>query len=212
MFIFYTPPPPAFTPADSHKRRSPVVPQIYETLTNTLRTNTLQRVSPVFPYRLDCDGKLAKLLDGIGCSNGMGFTLDRKQMYYTDSTRHEIYIFDYDRKSGALTNQRVFVRTPEDEGVPDGMTVDAEGHIWTAKWGGWCMVRYTPDGKEERRVKFPASAVSSVIFGGGGYTDIYVTTANGNKKETEGAGAGALFRVRLGIKGLPEFPSRILLK
>jgi len=160
-------------------------------------------------YRLDPDRRLTKLLDGIGCSNGMGFTLDRKRMYYTDSHKREIYIFAYDQKTGTLANQRLFVRTPEGEGVPDGMTVDAEGHVWTAKWGGWCIVRYSPEGKEERRVEFPASAVSSITFGGKDYSDAYVTTANGHKKETEGAGAGALFRVRLGVKGLPEFPSRI---
>ena len=161
-------------------------------------------------YRLDLDGKLTKLLEGIGCSNGMGFTPDRKRMYYTDSPKHEIYLFDYDQTSGAITNQRVFVHTPEDEGAPDGMTVDAEGYVWGARWDGGCLVRYAPDGTEVLRVQFPARKVSSAIFGGDDYTDIYVTTAGGNKKETEGWGAGGLFRINLGIRGVPEFRSRIL--
>jgi len=161
-------------------------------------------------YRLDLDGKLTKLLEGIGCSNGMGFTPDRKRMYYTDSPKHEIYLFDYDQASGAITNQRVFVHTPEDEGAPDGMTVDAEGYVWGARWDGGCLVRYAPDGTEVLRVQFPARKVSSAIFGGDDYTDIYVTTAGGNKKETEGWGAGGLFRINLGIRGVPEFRSRIL--
>lgn len=165
-------------------------------------------------YRLDPDGTLTRLLDGIGCSNGMGFTLNRRGMYYTDTRKGEIYLFDYDQETGAIANQRVFVRVPKGagEGGPDGMTVDAEGYIWGARWGGACVVRYAPDGTEDRRIKFPAEKVSSVIFGGKDYTDLYVTTAGGNNKLQDGAGAGALFRVRLapeGIRGLPEFRSRI---
>ena len=89
------------------------------------------------------------------------------------------------------------------------MTVDAEGCVWSARWDGGCLVRYTPDGKEERRISFPARKVSSAIFGGEDYRDLYVTTAGGQNKEQEGAGAGALFRVRPGVAGVPEFVSRI---
>ena len=158
-------------------------------------------------YRLDTDGTLTRLLDGIGCSNGMGFSPDRKQMYYTDSPKQEIYLFDYDRDTGSITNQRVFVKVPD--GSPDGMTVDSEGYVWSAIWDGSRLVRYAPDGTEALRIGFPAKKVSSVIFGGEDYTDIYVTTAGGNDREAEGSGAGALFRLNLGIRGLPEFPSRI---
>jgi sugar lactone lactonase YvrE len=160
-------------------------------------------------YRLDTDGTLTMILDEIGCSNGMGFTPDRKQMYYTDSGKREIYRFDYDRATGEIGNQRLFVQVPEDEGVPDGMTVDAEGFVWSARWNGGCLVRYAPDGTEERRIAFPARKVSCVTFGGPDYADMYVTTAGGNHKEEEGEGAGALFRLNLGIKGVPEFRSRI---
>lgn len=160
-------------------------------------------------YRLDTDGTLTKLLDGIGCSNGMGFTPDHKQMYYTDSFKHEIYLFDYDQDSGGIANQQVFVQTPEDEGFPDGMTVDAEGYVWSARWDGGCLVRYAPDGSEVLRINFPAKKVSSVTFGGPDYTDMYVTTAGGDDKAQEGSGAGALFRLNLGIQGVPEFPSRV---
>jgi D-xylonolactonase len=160
-------------------------------------------------YRLDPDGRLTRILDGITCSNGMGFTPDRRQMYYTDTFKNEIYRFDYDRETGALDNQRVFVRTPEGEGWPDGMTVDAEGFVWSARWDGGVLVRYAPDGTEERRIAFPARKVSCPIFGGEDDADLYVTTAGGDQKETDGAGAGALFRLRLGIKGVPEFTSRI---
>ncbi|MCC6168536.1 MAG: SMP-30/gluconolactonase/LRE family protein [Caldilineaceae bacterium] len=160
-------------------------------------------------YRLDPDRKLTLLLEGIGTSNGMGLTLDHKQLYYTDSSAKKIYLFDYDRGSGAISNQRVFVDSGDEEGVPDGMTVDAEGYVWSARWDGYRLTRYAPDGSEERRVLFPAKKVSSVTFGGPDYMDMYVTTAGGNNKVENGPGAGALFRLRLGIQGLPEFPSRI---
>ena len=160
-------------------------------------------------YRLDTDGSVTKLVEGIACTNGMGFTPDRKQMYYTDSLVSEIYIFDYDQESGAISDQRVFVRTPEGEGIPDGMTVDAEGYVWSARWDGGIVARYSPDGTEDMRIEFPAKKVSSVTFGGEDYRDIYITTAGGDNKAEEGPGAGALFRVRLGIRGVPEFRSRV---
>jgi len=159
-------------------------------------------------YRLDRDGGLTKLLDDVGCSNGMGFTPDLQQMYYTDSLAQEIYRFDYDRVSGGLSNQRVFVRTSDDV-LPDGMTVDADGHVWSAMWHGGCVVRYAPDGSEDRRVAFPAPKVSSVTFGGPDYTDLYVTTAGGHNKAEDGPNAGALFRALPGVRGVAEFVSRI---
>ena len=87
-------------------------------------------------YRLDCDASLTVVVEGIIGSNGMGFTPDRQQMYYTDSDKRDIYLFDYDQETGALTNQRTFVHTADDGSVPDGMTVDAEGFVWSARWDG----------------------------------------------------------------------------
>lgn len=160
-------------------------------------------------YRLDPDRTLTRLLDGIGCSNGMGFTPDGKSLYYTDSPKREIYLFDYDRPSGAITNQRVFVTSGEEDGVPDGMTVDAEGFVWSAHWGGSCLIRYRPDGTEERRIQFPAKNVSSLTFGGKDFTDIFVTTAGGDDRTANGPGAGALFRLNVGIAGVAEFRSDV---
>lgn len=162
-------------------------------------------------YRLDVNGTVTIVLDGIECSNGMGFTPDRRQMYYTDSGRGEIYLFDYDVSTGILSNQRLFFRLPKEKGCPDGMTVDEEGFVWTAIWDGSCLIRLAPDGSEGRRIMFPAKKVSSAIFGGEDYKDLYITTAGGQNKETDGHGAGALFRIRGDIAGVPEFLSRVLL-
>jgi len=162
-------------------------------------------------YRLNLDGTYDRLLDGVRCSNGIGFTLDHRRMYYTDSMEYVIYLFDYDQATGALANQRVFVRSPRDGGMPDGMNVDAEGYVWSARWDGSCLVRHAPDGHEVKRITFPAKQVSSVVLGGEGYMDIYVTTAGAGDRAGLGPGSGALFRINLGICGLPEFLSRIRL-
>ena len=129
-------------------------------------------------YRLDTDGNLTIVAEEVGTSNGMGFTLDRRQMYYTDTHAQEIYLYDYAQETGAISNRRVFVHVPDgDGGRPDGMTVDAEGFVWSARWDGGCLVRYDPTGKEERRIAFPAKKITSLIFGGPDYTDMYVTGA-----------------------------------
>jgi D-xylonolactonase len=174
---------------------------------------TMSTLTPRRPgrlYRLERDGKITRLLEGIGISNGMGFTPDRKRMYYTDSSKGEIYVFDYDRASGALGNQRVLIRVPAGEGEPDGLTVDAEGYIWSARWNGSSIVRFSPEGREVLRVGIAARKVSCLTFGGRDHKDIYISTAGGDKREEEGPGAGALFCVNLGIAGRAEFASRVL--
>lgn len=158
-------------------------------------------------YRLDPDRTLHVVLEGLGCPNGMGFTGDRQRMYFTDSGTHTIWRFDYDEATGELANQRAFAQLEPEEGFPDGMTVDAEDHVWSARWDGGCVVRYDPDGQVVQRLEFPARKVSSVTFGGGDYRDMYVTTAGGNDKPGEGAGAGALFRVAGMGQGGAEFYS-----
>ena len=148
-------------------------------------------------YRMDTDGSITTVLEGVGLSNGIGFSPDQKQMYYTDSLARKIYIFDYDIDSGDITNQRVFVETPDDGSIPDGMTVDAEGYVWGARWDGSSLYRYNPDGEQVVQIQFPAKKVSSVIFGGVDLTDMYVTTAGGGNKAEEGPGAGGLFRLNV---------------
>lgn len=164
-------------------------------------------------YRFDLDGTFEQLVTGVGCSNGLGFSPDRTRMYYTDSPKREIYVFDYDRASGAVANRRVWVKVPESpgEGVPDGLTVDAESFVWSARWDGNALVRYDPDGREVRRVPFPCRKVSSAVFGGPAHDTLYVTTAIGKAENepTEGPGAGGLFRFHPGVKGVAEFPSRL---
>jgi D-xylonolactonase len=160
-------------------------------------------------YQLDPDGSLTVILEDIQVPNGLGFTPDRRGLYFTDTMRRVIYRFDYDQATGAISNQRVFARVAESGGLPDGMTVDREGYVWSARWDGGCLVRHAPDGSEVSRIDFPARKVACVTFGGDDYSDMYVITAGGDNKPVEGQGAGALFRLRPGVRGVPEFLSRI---
>lgn len=160
-------------------------------------------------YRLDTDASLTELLDDIGCSNGMGFTPTHEQVYYIDSPTKLIARFDYDAAGGDLRNREVFVDSTDEEGVPDGMTVDAQGCVWCARWDGSCLIRYDGDGREMQRIHFPARKVSCATFGGPDLQDLYVTTAGGQDRDANGPLAGSLFRLRPGVQGRVEFRSRV---
>jgi D-xylonolactonase len=163
-------------------------------------------------YRLDTDGSLDVVLEGIGCSNGMAFTLDQKGFYYTDSFAHEIYLFDYNADDGAISKQRVFARFGESDGLPDGATLDAEGQLWSALWDGASIVRMNADGTIERRIALPVRKVSSLAFGGVDYSDLYITTAGGDTRDEDGELEGGLFHIRGHWRGVPGFlsPSRMI--
>ncbi len=160
-------------------------------------------------YRIDNNGELSRLIENVSFPNGMGFSPDCRKLYVTDSLRSEINVFDYDVETGTVGKSSRLVRIPKSEGKPDGLTVDAEGFIWSARWNGGCIVRYSPEGLEERRISFPVRKITSLTFGGEDYSDIYVTSAGGNKPAVEGLNAGALFHLNLGIQGIPEFLSTV---
>jgi sugar lactone lactonase YvrE len=168
--------------------------------------------------RFDPDGSVTELFDGLGIPNGMGFSPDLKTMYFTDSVPRQIYCFDYDRVTGNLRNRRVFAEIPEKEGVPDGMTVDAEGYVWTAIWFGGRLKRYAPDGRLDREIFFPAKQTSAIAFGGDDLAEMYVTTASTNIADSlqppgydKGAPrGGGLYRFRVeGVRGNAPFRSKL---
>lgn len=164
---------------------------------------------PASLYLLATDGSLSKVLGDITVSNGMGFTPDLRQMYHTDTRRHVINLYDYDRDTGAIRFNRVFVRLPEDDGRPDGMTVDAEGYVWSGLFAGGCLVRFAPDGREDTRLALPALNVTCPTFAGEDYADMYITTGGGQNRAENGPLAGSLFRVRPPLGGVPRFLSDI---
>lgn len=160
-------------------------------------------------YRLDTNGSLTEILSNIGCSNGLGFTPDHAALYYTDSDAQEIYRFRYHAHDGALTHREIFATIPTPGQLPDGLTVDVEGRIWSALWDGSAIVCFTPDGQLHSRYPMPTRKISSLTFGGNNLQDIYITTAGGHTRNEDGPTAGALFRVQTQTHGHPEFFSRI---
>lgn len=161
--------------------------------------------------RFDRGDQHTLLMEDVWCGNGPCFSPDQKRFYFSDSMQQKIYVFDYDRHIGHVRNRRLFVDVPKEEGLPDGATVDSEDHLWSTRWGGFQAVRYRPDGSVERRIKFPARQVSSITFGGPDYTDIYFTSAShGLDKAADDERGGGVFHLNLGIKGIPEPASRLV--
>jgi sugar lactone lactonase YvrE len=165
-------------------------------------------------YLVRGSGAVEVVDEGIELSNGLGFSPDNRVLYFTDSTARRIYAFDVHADTGLLSRKRVFAQVPGDEGIPDGLTVDAEGFVWSAQWYGSQVVRYDPDGAVERRLPMPVQQVSSVAFGDPDLTDLYITTAAvpwegpyappGYDFKASNIG-GSLYRVRLEIRGRAEY-------
>ena len=158
-------------------------------------------------YRLDPDGSLQTMETGITISNGIGWSPDDRTMYYTDTPLRIIYSYDFDPISGAIDNRREFVRVPEDEGFPDGLTVDSEGFIWSAHWDGWRITHYDPEGIVERVIPLSVQRPTSCAFGGANLNQLYITSAWTGLQEMdrqEQPLAGDLLRIQTEFTGLPE--------
>jgi D-xylono/L-arabinono-1,4-lactonase len=158
-------------------------------------------------YRIDLDGSITRLFGGTGCSNGMGFSDDLTRMWWTCSTRKKIFRFDYDVETGTLSNRMVFLDFAHGGPVPDGLTIDAAGFVWSAFWEGYCIKRFDLDGNEVDKVKLPVAKVTSLAFGGSQYQDIFVTTAGGC--DSSSPEAGSVYRIKTPYRGRPEFRSKI---
>ena len=155
-------------------------------------------------YRLDPTGVVTAMLPDVTVSNGLDWSPDERSMYYVDSGTRRIDRFDWDLATGRFSNRRPLVHFPVQAGVPDGLTVDAEGGVWVALWGGGALHRYRPDGNLDRVVLLPVTHPTSCAFGGPDLRDLYVTSARTALDPAARARqplAGGLFRVRPGFAG-----------
>ncbi|RLG43809.1 MAG: SMP-30/gluconolactonase/LRE family protein [Thermoproteota archaeon] len=158
-------------------------------------------------YRMDSDLSVNKMISKITISNGIGWSPDNHIMYYVDSLRYVIYAFNYDLATGTINNQRPFVQMDSDFGIPDGLTVDSEGYIWCAIYGGWKIMRYDPSGNIAAEIQMPVSQPSSCTFGGKELDELYITSISEGLTEEDKVKepmAGDLFMVKTDVKGLPE--------
>jgi sugar lactone lactonase YvrE len=159
-------------------------------------------------YRLDPDGTMAMIFDRVTVSNGIDWSRDNRKMYYVDSYAGGIDVFDFDVDCGTVANRHRLVDIENDSASPcgltvgDGLTVDADGQIWIAIYGAGEVRRYDTRGRLTAVVEVSVPGVTSVAFGGGDLTDLYITTCTLDPGEASDA-AGGLFRCRPGVRGLP---------
>jgi len=156
-------------------------------------------------YRLDADHRVTQIIGGVTISNGIGWSPDERLMYYVDSHTRRVDVLDYDPSTGSVDHRRPFVKLPSGTGLPDGLTVDAEGFVWVAIWDGAAVHRYRPDGRLDGVIPVPVSKVTSCTFGGPNLDVLYVTTA-ADVLPTSGRrapGSGALFACHVRTTGQP---------
>jgi sugar lactone lactonase YvrE len=153
-------------------------------------------------YRLDPDGSVQVVLENVTISNGLEWSPDGSRAYYNDSPTQRIDVFDYEAESG-LSGRRPFAEVPAEAGLPDGLTVDEEGGIWVALYGGGSVRRYTPEGLFDEVIEVAAKQVTACTFGGSGLDQLFITTSREDLKPGEDPLAGSLFRASGGVAGMP---------
>jgi sugar lactone lactonase YvrE len=153
-------------------------------------------------YRLDTDRTTSVVFGGSTISNGLAWSPDGSLAYYIDSDTRRIDVFDYTTDAG-LTGRRTLVEITEGAGDPDGMTVDAQGHLWVALYAGSAVRRYRPDGILDGIIELPVSKVTACTFAGADLDQLVITTSREGLTEGSQPEAGSLFRGRPGVTGLP---------
>ena len=156
-------------------------------------------------YRYDPDKSLHTMEINIGCPNTFAWNPNNSVMYFTDTLTGWISSFAYDHSSGTISNRKNFCYSKR--GFPDGSTVDSDGGIWNCRWGGGCVIRFTPEGKVDQIVEVPVPNVTSCTFGGKNLDTLYITTARWEMTEKEiskNPYAGCLFASKPGVNGIAD--------
>ena len=151
------------------------------------------------------NGKVIRQFGDVGISNGIAWNMQETMMFYVDTITKGISAFDFDVTSGTISNRRTVIKIEPNDGVPDGICIDAEGMVWVAHFSGGQVSRWNPKtGEMLERIYLPAINVTSCCFGGADLSDLYITTARTglSQKQIEAFPyTGGLFRIRPGVKG-----------
>ncbi|MBB3057638.1 sugar lactone lactonase YvrE [Mucilaginibacter gotjawali] len=161
-------------------------------------------------YVLDTNHSVTKKMSNVSISNGMAWSADHKIFYYIDTPTFTVVAYDFDKKTAEISNKRIIINIPKEDGSPDGMTIDSGGMLWIAHWDGWQITRWNPDtGKKLLSIPLPAARITSCAFGGDNLEDLYITSAKiglNNDQLASQPLAGSLFVIKnIGYKGLPAF-------
>lgn len=159
-------------------------------------------------YRVDTDFNVTKILGGIGISNGIVWSADQATMYYIDSMSYKVRTWNFDRDSGDISGEQTLMEVEPDFGLPDGMTIDEEGHLWVAFYGGGKVCRvHAESGAVLDTIELPARNITACAFGDDDLGTLYITSAAqqmSNDELTAAPMSGNLFSCRPGIKGVPS--------
>jgi sugar lactone lactonase YvrE len=153
-------------------------------------------------YRLDPDDSVHVVLENVTISNGLEWSPDGSLAYYNDTPTQRVDVFDYDGESG-LTGRRPFAEIPAEAGGPDGLTVDDEGGVWVALYGGGAVRRYNPEGVLDEVIEVPAEQVTACTFGGSNLDQLFITTSREGLGGGDDPLAGSVFRSAVGVASLP---------
>jgi sugar lactone lactonase YvrE len=160
-------------------------------------------------YRVKANGDYVKMIDSVGTSNGIVWSPDHTKMYYIDTPTAMVMEYAYDSTRDTITSPRVCIKIPRGIGYPDGMSIDSEGKLWVAHWGGSGVYKWDPEtGKLLLKVAVAAKNVTSCAFAGNNEKWLYITTARTGNSENELIKyplSGGLFKTETGIRGEPVY-------
>ena len=158
-------------------------------------------------YKVDVNKKVTVVEEGLGIPNTFVWSPNNTKFYFTDTLSGEILNYNFNLEEGELSNKNKF--SSFDRGFPDGSTIDTDGCLWNCRWGGSCVVRFTPDGKVDQIIEMPVQNITNCVFGGKDMKTLFITTAS-NKGENQNDLDGSLFAVNLNYQGLEDNKSKIL--
>ena len=157
-------------------------------------------------YKVDTNKKISIVVEELGIPNTFVWSPDNKNFYFTDTLNGTILSYDFELESGELSNKKNFATF--DRGHPDGSTIDTDGCVWNCRWGGSCIVRFTPSGKVDQIIEMPVQNITNCVFGGSDMKTLFITTAS-NEGKNKNDLDGSLFSINLNYQGIEDNKSKL---
>ena len=155
-------------------------------------------------YKVDTNKKISVIEEDLGIPNTFIWSPDNKNFYFTDTLNGTILSYNFELESGELSNKKNFATFHR--GNPDGSTIDTDGCVWNCRWGGSCIVRFTPSGKVDQIIEMPVQNITNCVFGGKDMKTLFVTTASNEDKNNLD---GSLFCINLNYQGIEDNKSKL---
>ena len=155
-------------------------------------------------YKVDTNKKISVIEEDLGIPNTFVWSPDNKNFYFTDTLNGTILSYNFELESGELSNKKNFATF--DRGHPDGSTIDTDGCVWNCRWGGSCIVRFTPSGKVDQIIEMPVQNITNCVFGGKDMKTLFITTASNEDRNNLD---GSLFSINLNYQGVEDNKSKL---